>query len=256
MVCTSFDARLLITPVVFSNLWSLCFVSFFWCIASDNFFGIFKPLIIVLLVLLLMHGFWLLILYFQTFDHGVPCPSFDARLLITPFVFSNLWSLCCLSFLWCTASDYFFGIFKPLIIVWFVLPLKYGFWLPLWFLQTLCHSVVCPSFDVRLLILLMYGFWLPLWYLQTFCHWVVCPSFDVRLLITPLVFWNLWLMCWLFLFDLRLLTFDIFKRLTLMLFALVWFTACGTYVASVWIFHSWLPIRLSLTFIWYSLYFF
>ena len=44
----------------------------------------------------------------------------------------------------------------------------YGFWLPLWYLQTFNHYIFCPSS--------IYGFWLPLWYLQTFNHYIVCPS--------------------------------------------------------------------------------
>jgi hypothetical protein len=71
---------------------------------------------------------------------------FDIRILITPLV----------SFCHCVV--FFSSI--------------YGFWLPLWYLQTLLtfgHCVVCSSS--------IYGFWLPLWYLQTlltFGHCVVC----------------------------------------------------------------------------------
>ena len=80
------------------------------------------------------------------------CLSFiDLRILITPLV---SWPLCCLSFfdlriritplvsfghcvvvlLWYTDSDYPFGIFWPLCGC---PSLIYGFWLPLWYLQTL-----------------------------------------------------------------------------------------------------------------------
>ena len=116
VVCPPFHVRFWITSLVFSNLWSLCCLSFFSCTVLDYFFGIFKSLVIVLFVLLFMYGFLLLfcifkslvivlvvllfifLLYFQTFDHCVVCPSVDVRLLITPLVFSNLWSLFCLSF--------------------------------------------------------------------------------------------------------------------------------------------------------------
>jgi hypothetical protein len=43
----------------------------------------------------------------------------------------------------------------------------YDFWLPIWYLQTFDHCIICPS---------IYGFWLPLWYLQTFVHCIVYPS--------------------------------------------------------------------------------
>ena len=177
------------TPLVFSNLRSLCSLSFFWCTPSDYSLGIFKTLIVVLFVLFLMYGFWLLLWYFQTLDHCVVCPSFDVRLLITHLVFSNLWSLCCVSFFWCTPSDYSLGIFKPLIVVLFVL-------------------------------LLMYGFWLLLWYFQTLDHCVVCPSFGARHLITPLVFSNLWSLCCLSFFWCTAsdYSFDIFKPLVIVLF--------------------------------------
>ena len=43
----------------------------------------------------------------------------------------------------------------------------YNFWLPIWYLQTFDHCIICPS---------IYGFWLTLWYLQTFVHCIVYPS--------------------------------------------------------------------------------
>jgi hypothetical protein len=58
------------------------------------------------------------------------------------------------------------------------------FWLPLWYLQTFDHYIVCPS--------LTYSFWLPLWYLQilaiilvegnesvTRCKWRVSEVWSV-----------------------------------------------------------------------------
>ena len=45
--------------------------------------------------------------------------------------------------------------------------LIYDFWLPIWYLQTFDHCIICPS---------IYGLWLPLWYLQTFVHCIVYPS--------------------------------------------------------------------------------
>jgi hypothetical protein len=67
----------------------------------------------------------------------------------------------------------------------------------------------------------IYGFWLPLWYLQTllvllsFFFWSLCCLFffDIRILITPLVssnsscplFFFFWSLCCLFFFDIRIL---------------------------------------------------
>ena len=68
--------------------------------------------------------------------------SFVLRLLITPWVSSNFWSLYCLSF-------------------------DYSFWLPLWYLQTVGHCIVCPSITAS-----DYS----LWYLLTCGHCIVCPS--------------------------------------------------------------------------------
>jgi hypothetical protein len=140
---------------------------------------------------------WLFVLlYFSSFGHCVVCPSFDLRLLIAlwyllaivlsvlPLIygfwlpFGIFWPLCCLSYLWFTASD------CPLV--------SFG------------HCVVCPSFDLRLLIVLwyllaivlsvlplIYGFWLPfgifwplcclsfLWFTASDCPLVsaICPFF-------------------------------------------------------------------------------
>jgi hypothetical protein len=77
-------------------------------------------------------------------------------LLITSLISSNLWPLYCLSFF------------------------DYGFWLPLWYLQTFDHYIVFPSlimasdyplissnlWPLYCLSFFYYGFWLPLWYLQ------------------------------------------------------------------------------------------
>ena len=68
--------------------------------------------------------------------------------LITPVISSNFCPLYCLPF---------FG-------------LRFLIWLPLWYLQTFAHCIVCLSS--------IYGFWsdLPIWHLQTFTHCIVCPS--------------------------------------------------------------------------------
>ena len=102
------------------------------------------------------------------------CLSFDLRLLITPLVScghcvvcpSNyvswlpLWYLVAivLSLLRLTASDYPFGILWPLYCLSFDLRLL------ITSLVSCGHCIVCPS---------TYGFWLPLWFLQTFLTNVV-----------------------------------------------------------------------------------
>ena len=143
LYCLSFFyLQLLITPLV-SSSFSLSFCPFVVIVlsvlllftASDYLFGTFKLLFVLLPYLLSLY-----------------CLSFYLRLLITSLVSSSFsLSFCPFSFvivlsvLLFTASDYLFGIFKPLFVL---LPFSF------------CHCIVCPSS--------IYGFWLPLWYLQTF----------------------------------------------------------------------------------------
>ena len=67
-----------------------------------------------------------------------------------------------LSILLFTASDYSFGIFKLLTTIYclsFYLP-QYGFWLPLWYLHTFGHCIVCSSIYVLFVVtLLEFEFW-------------------------------------------------------------------------------------------------
>jgi hypothetical protein len=50
----------------------------------------------------------------------------------------------------------------------FFCPSIYSLCLPLWYLQTCGHCIICSS--------LIYSLWLPLWYLQTCGHCIICPS--------------------------------------------------------------------------------
>ena len=156
----------LITPLISSNLWPLYCLPFFY------------------------YGFWLPLLYLQTFDHYIVCPS-----LIM-------------------ASDYPFDIFKPLTII-----LSFLLWL--WLLTT--HLISSNFWPFYCLSFFDYGFWLPFWYLQTFDHYIVFPSsiiasdypFDIFkpltiilsfllwlwLLTTPLISSNLWPLYCLSFFD-------------------------------------------------------
>jgi hypothetical protein len=134
--------------------------------ASDYLFGTFKLLFVPLpfffchcVVCPSIYGFWLPFWYLQAslcpfafFLLSLYCFSFFyLRLLITSLVSSSFsLSFCPFHFvivlfvlLLFTASDYLFGIFKPLFVL---LPFS------------VCHCIVCPS--------AIYGFWLPLWDLQ------------------------------------------------------------------------------------------
>ena len=221
---------LLIILLISSNLWPLFCLSFsyiygfwllhFWylqtfghyfvCLSlmfmtSDYYtFDIFKPLAIILSVILLY--LWL---------------------LITLLISSNLWPLFCLSFsfidgFWLhfwylqvfshyfvclslifMASDYTFDIFKPLTIILSI------FLLYLWLLITtlLISSSLRPLFCLPFSNI--YGFWLHFWYHQTFGHYFVCLSL---------------------IFMASDYTFDIFKLLAIML--------------SVFLLYLWLQITI------------
>ena len=162
--------------------------------ASDYLFGVFKLLFVLLpfsfchcIVCPSIYGFWLPLCYLQAslcpfalFSLSLYCLSFSyLRLLITSLVSSSFsLSFCPFSFvivlsvLLFTASDYLFGIYKPLFVL---LPFSF------------CHCIVCPSS--------IYGFWFPLWYLQaSLCPFALfilslyCLSFFyLRFLITSLV---------------------------------------------------------------------
>jgi hypothetical protein len=85
-----------------------------------------------------------------TFSFGrcMVCPSIYGFWLPLWYLLAIAWSV--LRF---TASDYLFGIFWPLH------GLSFDLRLLITSLVSFGHCVVCPS---------IYGFWLPLWYLQTF----------------------------------------------------------------------------------------
>ena len=109
-----------------------------------------------------------------------------------------------------TASGYPFGILWTLYCLLFfelrllVTPLiscghcivcyssNYGFWLPLWYLQTFDHYIVFPSSN--------YGFWLPLWYLVD-----IVLSVILRITASGYPFGILWTLYCLLFFELRLL---------------------------------------------------
>ena len=105
---------------------------------------------------------FVLLLFFYWSLH---CLSFfDLRLLVTPLV-------SCGHCIVCYSSNY-------------------GFWLPLWYLQTFDHYIVFPSSN--------YGFWLPLWYLVD-----IVLSVILRITASGYPFDILWTLYCLLLFELR-----------------------------------------------------
>ena len=145
----------------------------------------------------------------------------------------------CMSFFNLRHSDYSFGIFKHLAIVLSVLQFK-TFWLPLWYLQTFGHCIVCLSFNLRLLItsLVSSNIW-PLYCLvlpfktsdylfgifKLLAIVRYCLSFfNLRLLIAPLLSSNCWpLYCLSFNLRLLITPFGVFKHLSIVLYVLLWF---------------------------------
>jgi hypothetical protein len=125
--------------------------------ASDYLFGIFK----------LFLSFFCWPLCCLSFFHLLLLITSDIFKLFLSFLF---WPLCCLSFfhLWLLITSDIFKLFLSFLF-W---PLCCLSFFHLWLLITSLtssnfscpfyfgHCIVCPS--------VIYGFWLPLWYLQTF----------------------------------------------------------------------------------------
>jgi hypothetical protein len=146
-----------VLPVLlFFDLWILTTL-----MTSSNSSYPFVPWQLYCLSFSLIYGFWLPLWHLQT--------------LLIPFSPDSC--IACPSFLWFMDSDYPFDIFKlflslcPLTVV---LPVLLFF--DLWILTTPLTSsnssyplvlwqLYCLSFFS-----LIYGFWLPLWYLQTFLN--------------------------------------------------------------------------------------
>ena len=261
LYCLSFYLRLLITSLVSSSL-SLSFCAFhfvfvlyvlFLFTASDYLFCTFKLLFVLLPFSFCycivcpspIYGFWLPLWYLQAalcpfalFLLSLYCLSFYLRLLITSLLTSSFsLSFCPFSFvivlsvLLFTASDYLFGIFKPLFVL---LPFS------------VCHCIVSPS--------PIYGFWLPLWYLQaSLCPFALfllslyCLSFYLWLLITSLVSTSLSLSFCPFHFVivlsvlLQFTAFDYLFGIFKLLFVLLHFFFCHCIVC-LSIYGFWLPL--------------
>ena len=238
-------------PFAFSFVFVLYVLLLFT--ASDYLFCTFKLLFVLLSFSFCycivcpspIYGFWLPLWYLQAalcpfalFLLSLYCLSFYLRLLITSLLTSSFsLSFCPFSFvivlsvLLFTASDYLFGIFKPLFVL---LPFS------------VCHCIVSPS--------PIYGFWLPLWYLQaSLCPFALfllslyCLSFYLRLLITSLVSSSLSLSFWpfhfvivlsiLLLFTASDYLFDTFR----LLFVLLTFSFCH-FIVCPSIYGFWLPL--------------
>ena len=115
--------------------------------ASDYLFGILWPLCCLFFLELRF-----LITSLVSCRHCVVCSSLNYGFWLP------LWYLVAIVLsvlLWITASDYLFGILWPLCCLFF-LELR----LLITSFVSCGHCVVCSSLN--------YGFWLPLWYLQTF----------------------------------------------------------------------------------------
>ena len=169
----------------FGILWPLYYLSFYLrllittlvscghCIICPSIYGFWLPLWYLMAIVLS-------VLLFTASDYhfGVLWPlyylTFYLRLLITtlvscghciicPSIYGFWWPLWCLvaivlSVLLFTASDYQFGILRPLYYMSFYLRLL------ITTLVSCGHCIICPS---------IYGFWLPLWYLVTIVLYVL-----------------------------------------------------------------------------------
>jgi hypothetical protein len=211
LYCFSFfDLRLLVTSLVSSN-WS-CSFSFGHCIAFLSLF----------------YGFWLPLWYLQN------ALVLFLLVIVLPF------------FLWFTASDYLFGIFK-LVLFSFLWSL---YCLSFFDLQLLITSFISSNCSCSLsfghciaFLSLIYSFWLPLWYLQNvlvlFLLVIVLPFFlwfttsDYLFgIFKPVLFSFFWSLYCLSFFDLRFWLPLWYLQTVLVLFLLVivlpfflWFTA-------------------------------
>jgi hypothetical protein len=145
LCCLSFDLRILIT-----SLWYLVAIvlSFLRFTDSD-----YLPLV--------------------SFGHCVVCPSIYGFWL-PPF--GILWPLCCLSF---DLRILITSLWYLLVIVLSFLRFTDSDYLPL---VSCGHCVVCPS---------IYGFWLPLWYLQTLLILLTSTFDQSRYFFVLLHFWNI-----------------------------------------------------------------
>ena len=181
LCCRSFfDLRILITPLISSNTYlSFCPFSFCHCVVgpssiydSDYPFDIFKHIFVLL-------SFFFLSLCCRSF--------FDLRILITPLISSNTYlSFCPFSFCHCVVG--------PSSI--------YGFWLPLWYLQTHICPFVLFLFVIVLSVLLRFtdsdypfDIFKHIFVLLSFFFLSLCcrSFFDLRILITPLISSNTYL---------------------------------------------------------------
>ena len=163
---------------------------------------------------------FVLLLFFYWSLH---CLSFfDLRLLVTPLV-------SCGHCIVCYSSNY-------------------GFWLPLWYLQTFDHYIVFPSSD--------YGFWLPLWYLVDI---VLSVIVRITLLVTPLVSCGQCIVCyssnygfWLPLWYLVDIVLSVILRITVLITPLI---SCGHCIVCYFSNYGfWLPLWYLQTFLIWTYY--
>ena len=180
LCCLAFQLRLLITPLASSNF-SYPF-SFGYCVVWPSNYGFWLPLwrlqaflvlfrsVIVLSSLQMTasdYPFGVFKLFLSLFFWLLCCLAFKLRLLITPLASSNLS---------CPYVGY--------CVVW---PSNYGFWLPLWHLQTFLVLFLLVIVLSGLPITASdYPFGIFKLFLSFFFWLLCCLAFKLRLLITPL----------------------------------------------------------------------
>ena len=136
--CLSFFVlRLLTTPLVSADVFSIL-MSVLLRITSSNYpFGLIRRFVYSIVCPSSYYVFWLPFWFHQTFSLFYCLSFFVLRLVITPLVSSDVFSILMSVLLRITSSDYPFG-----------------------FITRFVYSIVCPSS--------YYVFWLPLWFHQTF----------------------------------------------------------------------------------------
>ena len=205
LCCLAFKLRLLITPLASSSF--SCPFSFGYCVMWTSNYGFWLPLWRLQAFLVLFH------LVIVLSGLHITASDYPFWHLQTFLVLFHL--VIVLSGLQITASDYPFGIFKLFLSFFFWLLCCLAFKLRLLITPLASSSFSCPfSFGYCGVWTSHYGFWLPIWRLQTFLVLfllvIVLSGLQMTLLIAPFGIFKLflsfffWLLCCLA-FKLRLL---------------------------------------------------
>jgi hypothetical protein len=156
-----------------------CTFSFDHCVVcSSSIYGFWLPLwYLLVIVLSVLLRYTILITPLVSFGHCVVCSSSIYGFWLP------LWYLLVIVLsvlLRYTDSDYSFGIFWPLCCLFF-----FDIWILITPLVSFGHYVVCSSS--------IYGFWLLLWYLQTLLEVCFVSSTDDRFVFTTIyvLYWSI-----------------------------------------------------------------